>query len=175
MKSTLLREMLAAHSAARSPDLAAALKACGLPITTVWGVSFVEIDAHHYAPVAGGKAAIITPLFRDGALLDLIATGMQTRMTRTRVGIATVLGQEWIDHAKETETTVRLFGDPIEWLRNGCRGAVVVDWRAARYALADVPGIACETEFLAKQIERAMRQPADLPQLFVREASRAAA
>ena len=173
--SPLLRELLAARRTAGTPDLAAALQACGLPTTTVWGVSFVEIDAHHYAPVAGGKPAIIVPLFEDGALLDLVATGLQTRTTRTRAGIATVLGQEWIDHAKETETTVRLFGDPIEWLRNGRRGAVVVDWRAARHALADVPGIACETEFLAAQVERAMQQPVSLPKLFVREANRAAA
>jgi hypothetical protein len=148
--------------------LAAALQDCGLPAEG-FGVSFVEIDAHHYAPVAGGKPAIITPLFHDGELLDLVATGLQTRATRTREGVATVLGQEWIDHAKETETTVRLFGDPIEWLRNNRRGAVVVDWRAARHALADVPGIACETEFLVAQVERTMRQPVSLPRFFVRE------
>jgi hypothetical protein len=175
--SPLVRELLIAHRAARLPELAAALQGCGMSIDTgpTWGVSFVEIDAHHYAPAAGGKPAIIVPLFEGGALLDLIATGLETRTTRTRAGIATVLGQEWIDHAKETETTVRLFADPIEWLRNGRRGAVVVDWRAARYALADVPGIACESEFLAKQVDRAMRQPARVPQLFVREAGRAAA
>ena len=98
-----------------------------------------------------------------------MATGLQTRSTRTRRGVATVLGQEWIDHAKDTDTAVRLFGDPIEWLRNGRRGAVVVDWRAARYVLADVPDIACETELLAKQVERAMRQPAPIPRLFVKE------
>jgi hypothetical protein len=173
--SPLLRELLAAHKVARSPDLAAALQECGLPISSVWGVSLVEIDTHHYAPLGGGKPAIITPLFKDGVLLDLVATGLRTRATRTRAGIATVLGQEWIDNAKETETTVRLFADPIEWLRNNRRGAVVVDWRSARYALADVPGLACQNELLAKQVERAMRQPIRLPQLFVPEANRAAA
>ena len=175
MKSTLLRELLAARRTAATADLAATLQACGLPIATVWGVSFVEIDGHHYMPVAGGKPAVIVPLFVDGALLDLVATGLQTRAMRTRAGIATVLGREWIDHAKSTETTLRLFGDPIEWLRNSRRGTVVVDWRAARHALADVPGIACESEFLAAQVERAMHQPVSLPKLFVREANRAAA
>jgi hypothetical protein len=170
----LFREYLASRRTGRRPELAAALQDCGLPAEG-FGVSFVEIDAHHYAPVTGGKPAIIVSLFEGGALVDLIATGLQTRATRTRAGIAAVLGQEWIDRARETETTLRLFGDPIEWLRNGCRGAVVVDWRTARHALADVPGIACESEFLAAQVERAMRQPVSLPQLFVREANRAAA
>jgi hypothetical protein len=164
----LFREYLASRRTGRRPDLASALHGCGLPADG-FGVSFVEIDAHHYAPVAGGKPAIIVPLFEDGTLLDLIATGPQTRTTRTRSGIAMVLGQEWIDRAKDTGTAFRLLGDPIEWLRNGRRGAVVVDWRAARYVLADVPDIACDTELLAKQVERAMRQPAPLPRLFVKE------
>jgi hypothetical protein len=170
----LFREYLASRRTGRHPELAPALQDCGLPAEG-FGVSFVEIDAHHYAPISGGKPAIIAPLFENGRLLDLVATGIEARSTRTRAGIATVLGQEWIDRAKDTETTVRLFADPIEWLRNEGRGAVVVDWRAARHALADVPGIACETEFLAAQVERAMRQPASLPKLFVREANRAAA
>jgi hypothetical protein len=70
---------------------------------------------------------------------------------------------------------VRLFQDPIEWLTAGQCGAVVIDWRAARYELRDVPGIVCETELLAKRVDRALRQPSRLPQLFVREAHRAAA
>ena len=142
--SPLLRELLAARRTARLPELADALQACGLPIdgASTWGVGFVDIDSHNYAPAVGGKPAIIVPLFEGGALLDLIAVGLETRSTRTRRGLATVLGQEWLEHARETETAVRLFGDPIEWLRNGCRGAVVVDWRAARYELGDLPGIA---------------------------------
>lgn len=175
--SPLFRELLAAHRTARLPELAGALQACGLPINgaSTWGVAFVDIDEHHYAPVDGGKPAIIAPFFVDGELLDLVATGIATRSTRTRHGNATVLGRAWLDHARDTETAARLFADPIDWLRNGCRGAVVVDWRAARYELADLPGIACEGELLAKRVERALKQPAHLPQLFVREARRAAA
>jgi hypothetical protein len=164
----LFREYLASRRTGRCPALGAAVHCCGLPADG-FGVSFVEIDAHHYAPAAGGKPAIIVPLFEEGRLLDLIATGLQTRTTRTREGIAMVLGQEWIDRAKDTGTALRLFGDPFAWLRNGRRGAVVVDWRTARYVLADVPVIACETELLAKQVERATRQPAPLPRLFVKE------
>jgi hypothetical protein len=173
----MMRELLIAHRTARSPELAAALQTFGLPVSTgpVWGVSFVEIAPHNYAPGAGGKPAIIVPLFVDGELHDLVATGLATRQTRTREGIATVLGREWIECAKIYETAVRLFGDPIEWLRNECRGAVVVDWRAARYELADLPGIVCENELVAKRVDRALRQPSRLPQLFVRDANRAAA
>jgi hypothetical protein len=174
----LFRELLAAHRTAENPERAAALQACGLPIygPTIFGAALVEpIGAHNYALVAGGKPAIIIPFFENGRLLDLVATGLETRSTRTREGIATMLGREWIDHARDTETAARLFADPIGWLRNGRRGAVVIDWRAARYELADLPGIVCENELLAKRVDRALRQPSRFPQLFVREAHRAAA
>lgn len=172
----LFREYLAARRLMRggnSRDPAAALQACGLPADG-YGIAFVAIDPHNYAPADGGKPAIIVPLFQDGALLDLIATGLETRASRTRAGIGTVLGRDWLDRAKDTETALRLFADPIEWLRNGCRGAVVIDWRAARYELADLPGIACENEMLAARVERALKRPTRLPQLFVREARHAA-
>jgi hypothetical protein len=174
----LLRELVTAHKLARSADLADALTACGLPTDgpLLWGVSFVGIDAHHYCPTEGGKPAIIVPVYDEGgALLDLVATGIETRATRTRAGIATVLGRAWIERARETETAARLFSDPLEWLRNGGRGACIVDWRAARYELADLPGIACYSELLAKRVARALKQPVHIPQLFVRETFHAAA
>ena len=60
--SPLFRELLAARRTAQTPDLAAALQACGLPIANVstWGVAFVDISEHNYEPVAGGKPVIIT-------------------------------------------------------------------------------------------------------------------
>ena len=53
--NSLFREFLAARRTARRPDLVSALRACGTP-TEGLGVSFVEIDTHHYAPVRGGRA-----------------------------------------------------------------------------------------------------------------------
>jgi hypothetical protein len=173
----LLRELLTAHRLARTPDLAGALKACGIPTDGVplWGVAFVEPSGRHYTPLAGGRAAIITPAFNEGELIDLTATGLETRRTLTRLGVASVLGQEAIDRAKEAGTYVHIFSDPIEWLRNRCHGAVVLDWSIARFALADMPAIACATELLAARIDKELRQPAHVPPLFVREERRAAA
>jgi hypothetical protein len=175
--SALLRELLTAHRIARTPDLATALQACGLPIDSgpAWGVAFVEPSGPHYTPREGGKPAIIVPVFDGGELIDLTATGLETRRTLTRLGIASVLGQDAIDRAKDGETYVYLFSDPIEWLRNGGRGAVVLDWSVARFALADLPAIACATEFLAARIDKELRQPLAVPPLFVREDRRAAA
>lgn len=173
--SALLCELIAAHALARQPDLQDALATCGLqPGGPVWGVAFVTVDSHHYAPSPGGKPAVIVPIFaRDGDLMeivDLVACGLETRAIRTRCGAATVLGEEWLDLARETGGAARMFPDPIEWLRNGGRGAVLLDQRAAPFALADVPAVNwCGSEVHARQIDHAMRQPLNLPQFFVRE------
>ena len=136
----------------------------------MWGVTLVAVDIHSYVPSPGGKPAIIVPAFVDGALVDLIATGLETRAIRTRCGVTTVLGEEWLDHARKTGEAVCLFGDPIEWLRNGRRGAVVIDQRAACFALADVPAVNwCGSKLAARQIERATRRTINFPQFFVKE------
>lgn len=169
--SPLFPELLAAHKLARKHDLQDALAACGLTQTgPMWGIAFVSVDPHHYAPSPGGKPAIIVPAFVEGELIDLVATGLETRAMRTRCAVATVLGTEWLDHARETGTTPRLFPDPIEWIRNGRRGAVLLDQRAACFALADIPAVNwCGSEMQARQIDHAMRRPIHLPQIFVRQ------
>lgn len=172
----LLRELLQAHRKARQPEILGALHTCGLDINTgpVWGVDYVQADAHHYQPMPNGKSAVIVPYFVDGTLLDLVAAGLATRSSRTRRGVCTVLGGAWIDHARIVEEPVTIFPDPIEWLRNGRRGAVIVDWRSARYELADLPGIACSNSLIARRIDKALRIPAHVPPLFVRETRHAA-
>lgn len=173
--SALLRELQAAHAIARQPDLIDALGACGLTQRgPVWGVAFVSVDSHHYTPSPGGKPAVIVPVFSRGGdvmeIVDLVACGLETRAIRTRCGAATVLGEEWLDLARETGGAARMFPDPIEWLRNGGRGAVLLDQRAAPFALADVSAVNwCGSEMHAKQIDQAMRRPLNLPQFFVRE------
>jgi hypothetical protein len=183
--SPLFPELLTAHlRVCSTPELADALMACGFPLdgagfpldrVPLFGVEFIELGGQHYTPLVGGHPAIIIPAIEGGELVDLTATGLATRRTVTRYGNAAVLGQEAIDRAKDSETYVYLFSDPIEWLRNRCRGAVVLDWSVARFALADVLAIACATEFIAARIDKELRRPSHVPPLFVREARRAAA
>lgn len=172
----LLSELIAAHRTARREDLAQALDACGLRQTgrPIFGVSFVTIDGNNYAPEPGGRPALIVPYFEGGELVDLVATGFATRTCRTRDGLCVALGTDQIEQARWNEGQLRLYSDPLEWLQHGRQGACVVDWRAARHALADVPAIACSSDMLAARVEKAMRQPVRLPALYVREAAHAA-
>lgn len=174
--SPLLRELLHAHRIARQPAVVDALRSCGLDIDAgpVWGVDYVQADAHHYQPTPDGRPAIIVPCSIDGSIIDLVACGLEARACRTRRGVCTVLGAEWLDRARLHEQPARVLADPIEWLRNNRCGAVIVDWRSARSELADLPGIACSNSLLARRIDKALREPAHVPPLFVREARHAA-
>lgn len=170
----LLLELVAAHRKARREDLAGALDACGLHqyVGPIFGVEFVAYDTHHWAPEPGGKPALIVPHFEDGRLLDLVAVSPRSRACRTREGVCTVLGGEWLDHARDYDTAARIYPDPLSWLLAGRRGAVIVDWRAARHVLADVPALECTAKALAERIDKAMRQPVNVPRLVVSHAKK---
>jgi len=165
----LLFELVAAHRTARREDIAGEIAACGLqrPGGPIFGVEFIAHDAQHWAPEPGGKPAIVVPHFEDGRLLDLVAVGLRSRACRTRTGVCTVLGGEWLDHAREHDTAARIYPDPLAWLLNGRKGAVIVDWRSVRYTLADVPALDCTDQALADHIDKAMRQPVQMPRLTV--------
>ena len=70
-----------------------------------------------------GDAALIVPHFEETRLLDLVACGLPTRTCRTREGICTALGtRPYRARQGNRERPLRLFADPIDWLRNGRRG-----------------------------------------------------
>jgi hypothetical protein len=145
----------------------------GLPIG--WDLVEPLQGGDHYAPHADGQPAFIVPVFENGKLVDLTATSLMTRRTLTRDGMACILGRDAIDRAMVHQTYVFLFQDPFAWLRNRGLGCVVLDWNAARFALSDLPGIACANELLAKRVENALRRPLPVPQIFIREGTRLAA
>jgi hypothetical protein len=157
----------------------------------MFGVAYSEpFGAHCYQPAEDGKPAIINGAYRGGKLIDLAATSLQTRNTRTRLGMADALGEEWLELARAyaldaacglrpsdhpDNGTVWVYSDPIKWLQQACRGVVVLDWRAAPSLFLDVPGAACSTLQLARRLDDALRRPAFFPKLFVPEELRRAA
>lgn len=173
----LLSELLSAHRIARDPEMAAALQPLRIPDAglPVWGLQSVTVESDHYAPDPAGRPAIIVPVAEDGRIFDLAATGLASRRTATRTGLGSILGRDALERALFRQATLHLFQDPIEWLQHRCAGAVVIDWRAAAFTLADLPAIACTTELLAARVDKALRQPLRVPPLFVREDRHAAA
>jgi hypothetical protein len=89
-----------------------------------------------------------------------------SRLT-TYCGRAFALGEEVVSNAGTYAFDCRLniFASPLEWLRAGRDGIVVVDWTRAFDRLRDAPRIAIEEELLP--LYRRFMKPARLPELFV--------
>lgn len=173
----LREELIRVCLNARHPEARSVLANAGVPLDCgqAWGFDYVEtIGSHHYQPDPAGAPAVIVPHFDGRKLVDLVAVGLRSRSCRTLRGVCTVLGSDHLDRARWGDQPARFYADPIAWFANGRDGAVVVDWRAARIQLADLPGIACDDEATARRIDDALRVPVDLPPIFVREACHAA-
>ena len=132
----------------------------------LWGLATVTADAESYRPDPAGKFAIIAGAFEDNRLIDLAAMSVATRALRRRWGEAVFLGDEASQYAGETGRPLRVFSDPLGWVRNGCHGVVVLDWRRAPYRLADLPAITCDSPRLALRLQRAFERPIPAPILF---------
>ena len=75
-----------------------------------------------------------------------------------------------------TEKPLRIFRNPLGWLKAGCLGVVVLDWSAARGILAMVPAIQGEDDHHAAEIRSRLREPTPrLPRVTAPPRARAAA
>ena len=170
MVNPLLLELLNARTLADVPGLRACLIRFGLPQDgpRLWGLADVEADERHYQPVARGTPALIAAAYEALSIVDLVAISMRGQHAlRTRLGVAAFLGGDNIDLADEEGWPLFLLRTGWSWIRNRCRGAVVIDWRLAPYRLMHLRGIACETPALAARVQRAFERPLPLPDLSV--------
>ena len=90
-------------------------------------------------------------------------------------GRAFALGEDTIYNAGTYAFDCRLniFPDPLEWLRAGCDGIVVLDWRRAFDRLRDAPRIAISEDLLF--LYKRHMQPSHMPEVSVRVTRKAAA
>jgi hypothetical protein len=175
--SPLHRELYIARTLAEAPDISACLSKFGLPNDgpRLWGLADVEIDAEFYQPVPFpiGVPALIAAAYEGSmetglGIVDLVAISLRGRHAmRTRRGVATFLGGNNVEMAIDEDWPLFLYENGFSWIRNRCRGAVVLDWRRAPHRLAHVRAISCETPALAKRLRLAFERPLPLPDLFV--------
>jgi len=164
------RELLVANRLARLPEFDARLMAAGLlfPGPPLWGVTRVSTDKRFYQPDPDGQPAVIAPAYENRSLADLVAISLRGgHAMRLRRGDVTFLGSDNVLAAYEWREPLLLFESGLSWSRNGCAGAVIVDWSRAAQELAAVPAIACETANLATRVRRAFERPIPLPDLYV--------
>ncbi len=172
--SSLQDELDAAARFADRPELTQVHADMGLDRAGVppWGIAYVAADKVFYEPDPDGKAAIIVGAFEQGELVDLVATSLGTHAMRRRRGEARVLGADRVERARDLDKPLTLFNDAFAWLAGAGCGAVVLDWRAAPRELADLKGLLCQSEALARRVARAFAQPVPLPPLYVHRRDR---
>lgn len=170
MVNPLLLELLKANRLADVPELRACLTSFGLPEDgpRIWGLADVEIDGANYQPVAHGTPALVAAAYEELSIVDLVAISVRGRHAiRTRRGVATFLGGNNVDYATEEDWPLFLYETGWSWIRNRCRGAVVIDWRRAPHRLTPLRAISCETPALAKRLRLIFERPLPLPDLFI--------
>ncbi|MFI5030610.1 MAG: hypothetical protein ACHQPH_07915 [Reyranellales bacterium] len=166
----LERELLIANRLARMPEFDARLMAAGLlfPGPPLWGVTRVSTDKRFYEPDPDGQPAVIAPAYESGGLADLVAISLRGgHAMRLRRGEVAFLGSDAVLAAYDLRRPLMLFENGLSWIRNGCAGAVIVDWSRIARELAAVPAIACETARLANRVRHAFERPIPLPDLYV--------
>jgi len=158
----IVGELAAANRRRHLPEVEVILHQVGLAscAAPAWGVGHViDEDGGIYRPAEPGEteseAAAIVPSFVDG-LEDLVAHGLRSRRTLTRLGLAAVVGAIEIDNAREQDQPLLVFSDPLAWLRGDTHGIVVIDWKHIGAELEGVRALIC-LPTIAPQLHQATR------------------
>lgn len=106
---------------------------------------------------------------------DVVYWRRRTNEFCTWNGRAFAIGQDAIDDITTFtfDNCLNIFASPLDWLRAGRDGIVIVNWSQAFDRLRDVPSVAPEAALLQKY-EKSM-VPKRLPRVFVIQAARTAA
>lgn len=151
----------------------ARLDALGVPakihsgITAYAGWSRIETTPDgFYQPCPHGRWAVLIPcgwtdyLGQWTAIDDLVGFHPDdpSRWWR-RLGAVDLLGEEQVQDALDRRQPLRLHATPLDWLRNGCQGAVVLDWRAEpRRLFNGLPSVIADTPDLAERLGQRIAQ-----------------
>lgn len=140
----------------------------------VVGVEYLDTaDCERYLPQESGNPAYVVPIFDGGPqslvfnIYDLVAfKPRQPNAWRLRNGNSVLLGPDWPEWCRLHEEPLRLFSNPLEWLRGSGQGSCIIDWSASlRLYLSDVPVIICDSVGLAKRVSASLSDIGRLPQI----------
>lgn len=128
-----------------------------------------------------GETAIILPVTEDGVVTDLVAFDPRTPdRWALRCGDGLMLGwDQWHANAHATVTgggwredpAVRLFANPLQWMRGGGEGLCLLAWTQATMAMLRALGpertIVCEDDHFAAVVAEKMAERPRLPAVSV--------
>lgn len=104
--------------------------------TLICSLARVSPLIHLFEPSDNGRDAIIVPIFDDDELVDLVAFDpRQPEVWWCRIGTEPLLGINWLANVDPT-TPVRIFAHPLDWLRAGGAGVVILDKSKSFYDMS---------------------------------------
>ena len=130
-------------------------------IAGAFGVATIQTSPDGtYEPAHTGTGAIVIGVHGpDLELVDLCAFHPASPgCWHLRLGLAEFLGAEAVDKAAFLREFLKLYRTPLLWMRGGCQGACVLDWRIARTVLLSVPELVAEDLDHGEEMERRLRE-----------------
>jgi len=135
------------------------------------GVANAETDSHgHYMP-GEGPLHLIQPVHAGDVLVDLVAwRSGDPGETWLRTGHGWAIGESDLLAFDRWHGDLMLHASPLDWLRAGATGAVILDWSAPEIArLRDHDRIRCATATLAAALRRAIAATIHMPDIIALE------
>jgi hypothetical protein len=148
------------------------------------GLGALKISTHQgglFEP-GGDLSAAIVPVYwgsipslgnpvADWELIDLLAFNPSNRdQWWLRRGDADLLGAGALDHLY-LDTPLQIHRTPLNWLRSGAGGVVVLDWRTAASRLRSISTLIAEDIEHAKEVLNRLQTPLHIPEILVPEIS----
>jgi hypothetical protein len=167
----IVAELAGADRRRSHPDLAEVLVALGLADVRApaWGFDDVVPEGDTYRPAGpdeAGHQAVIVPATEEGAVVDLVAQGLNSGRMLSRLGATALLGSDEIERARRSEHPLIVFNNALSWLRGNTRGVVVVNWREAGRELEGADMLLCSKD-LAERLHEATRRCWPVPTIAV--------
>ena len=167
----IMRELIAAQADVGTDMV---LRKFGVPsdITPICGIARVRSHGPFYEPDPNGNPAIIMPAMEGGEVADLVAF-MPHRPNHfcVRLGACPLLG---IDNMGVWSEPLRVWRTPIDHLRAGLEGAVVLSWPGAIPLLRSCSELIPEDTQHGVEIRKRLSRPIALPKISVPESELAA-
>jgi hypothetical protein len=137
-------------------------------------VAEVEEAGGLYVPTEGAPLHFVTPVRVAGELIDLCCwRPMLPNRWLLRTGVGWCLGED--ASIGDWDCSVTLRATPLEWLRSGCDGAVILDWASPEVRqLANLQTVRVSDPAVGRMLLDALSRPARLPNIAQVEVAHAA-
>jgi hypothetical protein len=114
-----------------------------------------------------GEPAFTFVVFSNARFLDIVAWDPRTNRLAVWFGHGFALGERQIHHPNPLVAGLQVFRSPIDWLRNGRCGIVIVRANFAQTVLAAVPLLVAEDDQHQRDLEQVFPVGSSGPKIVV--------